>query len=58
MGYKVPDVLLSGNHEEIRKWRRRSALLNTLKNRPDLLKTTILSEEDQKLLKEIEEELK
>jgi tRNA (guanine37-N1)-methyltransferase len=57
MGYKVPDVLLSGKHEEIRKWRRKSALLNTLKNRPDLLKTTILSEEDQKLLKEIEEEL-
>ncbi len=58
MGYKVPEVLLSGNHELIRKWRRKSSLLNTLKNRPDLLKTANLTEEDKELLKEIEKELK
>lgn len=37
MGKKVPDVLLSGNHEEIRKWRHKAALELTKKNRPDLL---------------------
>lgn len=38
MGEKVPDVLLSGNHAEIEKWRKNSALETTLKKRPDLLK--------------------
>ncbi|MGH9326817.1 MAG: tRNA (guanosine(37)-N1)-methyltransferase TrmD [Terriglobia bacterium] len=36
-GLKVPDVLLSGNHQEIREWRRREALLKTSRQRPDLL---------------------
>jgi tRNA (guanine37-N1)-methyltransferase len=36
-GIKVPDVLMSGNHEDIKRWRRRSALEKTLRNRPDLL---------------------
>ena len=36
-GVRVPDVLLSGNHAEIEKWRRKEALKLTLKNRPDLL---------------------
>jgi tRNA (guanine37-N1)-methyltransferase len=36
-GWKVPDVLLGGNHEAIRKWRRQAALEKTAKNRPDLL---------------------
>ena len=36
-GWEVPEVLLSGNHEEIRTWRRRQALEKTLRNRPDLL---------------------
>jgi tRNA (guanine37-N1)-methyltransferase len=36
-GWKVPDVLLGGNHEEIRRWRRRAAVEKTNKNRPDLL---------------------
>ena len=52
----VPGVLLSGNHEEIRKWRKRQSLKATLEIRPDLLKSYALSEEDRKLLKEIEEE--
>jgi len=37
-GHAVPDVLLGGNHEEIRKWRHQTALAKTAKNRPDLLK--------------------
>ena len=36
-GWQVPEVLVSGNHEEIRRWRRRTALEKTLRNRPDLL---------------------
>lgn len=38
MGYKVPEVLLSGNHGEVEKWRREKSLEKTIKNRPDLLK--------------------
>lgn len=37
-GHKVPEVLLGGNHEEIRKWRRETALAKTARNRPDLLR--------------------
>jgi tRNA (guanine37-N1)-methyltransferase len=49
-GMGVPEVLASGNHEEIRRWRRRAALEKTLHNRPDLLDSAALSEEDKKLL--------
>lgn len=42
-GWAVPDVLLSGNHEEIRKWRRKKALEKTLRNRPDLLRRSSAS---------------
>ena len=35
---QVPEVLVNGNHDEIRKWRRRCALRKTLRNRPDLLR--------------------
>lgn len=52
-GKRVPDVLLSGNHEEIRKWRRKEALRKTLELRPDLLKETKLTEEDLRLIEEI-----
>ena len=51
-GHEVPDVLLSGNHNEIAKWRRKQSLGITWKNRPDLLKNMKLSIEDDKLLKE------
>jgi tRNA (guanine37-N1)-methyltransferase len=54
-GMQVPEVLVNGDHNEIRKWRRRSALQKTLRNRPDLLRDAELSEEDRKLLSEIEE---
>jgi tRNA (guanine37-N1)-methyltransferase len=49
-GISVPEALMSGNHEEIRKWRRQRALEKTLRNRPDLLEGATLSEEDNKLL--------
>jgi len=53
-GMEVPQPLASGNHEEIRRWRRRTALLKTYRNRPDLLQSAPLSEEDRELLAEIE----
>ena len=53
-GNPVPDVLLSGNHQQIRRWRRREALRRTLQRRPDLLQGTVLSQEDQALLQEIQ----
>jgi tRNA (guanine37-N1)-methyltransferase len=49
----VPEVLFSGNHDEIRRWRRRTALEKTLRNRPDLLYAAALSEEDKRLLAQI-----
>jgi tRNA (guanine37-N1)-methyltransferase len=52
-GLGVPEVLASGNHEEIRRWRRRTALEKTLRNRPDLLDESALSDEDKKLLAQI-----
>ncbi len=55
-GMPVPEVLVNGNHDEIRKWRRRCALRKTLHNRPDLLRAATLSEDDRKLLREIERE--
>ena len=53
-GMKVPEVLVNGNHEEIRRWRRRSALEKTLRNRPDLLDPDKLSDDDRALLAEIQ----
>jgi tRNA (guanine37-N1)-methyltransferase len=49
----VPDVLLSGNHGEIRRWRKREAVARTLERRPDLLVDATLDEEEQELLREI-----
>jgi len=53
-GMAVPEVLMNGNHDEIRRWRRRRALEKTLRNRPDLLDPAALSEEDRKLLAQIQ----
>ncbi|HZM09654.1 MAG TPA: hypothetical protein VFC15_05530, partial [Candidatus Limnocylindrales bacterium] len=53
-GMSVPEVLMNGNHDEIRRWRRRRALEKTLAYRPDLLLGAELSKEDRKLLEEIE----
>ena len=51
-GEKVPSVLISGHHENIRKWRRKQSLLITKKRRPDLYKNIKLSKEDIKILKD------
>jgi tRNA (guanine37-N1)-methyltransferase len=49
----VPDVLLSGNHADIRRWRKREAVSRTLARRPDLLVDAVLDEEEQAILKEL-----
>ena len=53
-GWDVPEVLLSGNHEEIRRWRRKKALEKTLRNRPELLDSAFLSSDEQQFLKTLE----
>jgi tRNA (guanine37-N1)-methyltransferase len=51
---KVPDVLLSGNHAEIRRWRKREALSRTLDRRPELLDAADLDEEERRILRELQ----
>jgi tRNA (guanine37-N1)-methyltransferase len=53
-GWRVPDVLLSGNHADIARWRRRESLRRTLERRPDLLKDADLSDIDRAALEEME----
>jgi tRNA (guanine37-N1)-methyltransferase len=53
-GLSVPEVLSSGNHEQIRRWRREQALRKTLRNRPDLLEGAALSAEDRSYLRSLE----
>src|SRR5262249_37940277 len=55
-GMRVPEVLSSGDHAQIRRWRRRKALEKTLRNRPDLLDRIDLSTEDLRLIEAIREE--
>jgi tRNA (guanine37-N1)-methyltransferase len=57
-GWKVPEVLLSGNHALIERWRRKESLRRTLRRRPDLLAKAQLTDEDRILLQEIENEEK
>ncbi len=52
-GRRVPDVLLSGNHEMIRRWRLKQSLARTLARRPELLEARPLSPEEQELLAEL-----
>ena len=54
---EVPNVLLSGNHEAIKRWRLKQSIVTTFKKRPDLLKQRKLSKDEQKLLDEYLEEL-
>jgi tRNA (guanine37-N1)-methyltransferase len=56
-GLPVPEVLVGGNHEQIRKWRRRKALEKTLRNRPDLLENETLSREDRELIEELRQKI-
>ena len=55
-GDKIPDILYSGNHQAIEKWRRKQSLKLTQKHRPDLFQKKALSKEDKKLLNEIDDE--
>jgi tRNA (guanine37-N1)-methyltransferase len=57
-GDKVPDVLLSGNHAAIRRWRKREALARTYARRPDLLASASLDDEERELLRELVAEQK
>lgn len=52
-GWKVPSVLLSGNHQKVKEWRRKKMLEATLRKRPDLLETLKLNRENERLLEEI-----
>ena len=52
-GYRVPDILLSGHHEKIRKWRKEQALRATLEKRPDLLENADLDEEAREILRRL-----
>ncbi|MGA9585427.1 MAG: tRNA (guanosine(37)-N1)-methyltransferase TrmD [Terracidiphilus sp.] len=55
-GLRAPDVLMNGDHLQIRKWRREQQLRKTLKNRPDLLEKAALSEDDRRILEAIHRE--
>ena len=57
-GKKVPEVLLSGHHKNIEKWRREQSLIRTLERRADLLEKAELSKEDKEFLKKVEIERK
>ena len=55
-GLRVPEVLVNGDHQQIRRWRREQQLRKTLANRPDLLEAAALSAEDRRLLDAIQNE--
>src|SRR5215469_17880413 len=55
-GLRVPETLLNGDHQQIRRWRREQQLRKTLANRPDLLEAAALSREDRALLQSIRSE--
>ena len=57
-GSKVPEILLSGNHKEIEKWRRKQSLLRTLIRRPKIFANKEISKKDLSLLKELEKNFK
>lgn len=52
-GWKIPGVLISGNHQKIREWRKKKKLENTFKKRPDLLETAKLSREEEEMLEQV-----
>jgi tRNA (guanine37-N1)-methyltransferase len=55
-GQEVPEILLSGDHEKIRVWRRTESLRRTSEKRPDLLKRAKLTEEDRRILEKLKQE--
>jgi tRNA (guanine37-N1)-methyltransferase len=56
-GMKTPDILLSGNHAEIERWRRRRAIEKTLRRRPDLIEGRVLSEDERREIEDILREI-
>jgi tRNA (guanine37-N1)-methyltransferase len=54
MGYKVPDILFSGNHNNIKRWRRFMSLMRTKRLRPDLFERFSLTDEDKKIISQLE----
>jgi tRNA (guanine37-N1)-methyltransferase len=52
-GLRAPEVLMNGDHAEIRRWRREQQLRKTLKNRPELLERAALSAEDLRMIEEM-----
>jgi len=58
MGFSVPKILLSGNHQEIERWKRIESIKMTLDRRPDIIEKTMLSKEDKKILKKLKGERK
>jgi tRNA (guanine37-N1)-methyltransferase len=57
LGMRVPEVLLSGNHAAIARWRRREQLKRTLQRRPDLLATARLTDADRRILDELRRDM-
>jgi tRNA (guanine37-N1)-methyltransferase len=56
-GMEVPEILLSGHHKNIEKWRRRQSLIRTLERRPELLENVELTKEDKRVLREVYDKL-
>ncbi len=54
-GVEIPEILISGHHANIEKWRRQKSLEETYKKRPDMLESAVLTEEDKKYLRSISE---
>ncbi|HCL04310.1 MAG TPA: tRNA (guanosine(37)-N1)-methyltransferase TrmD [Lachnoclostridium phytofermentans] len=54
MDQKVPEVLLSGHHANIEKWRREQSIIRTLKNRPELLEEAVLSKKEEQFLEQLQ----
>ncbi|OPX90306.1 MAG: tRNA (guanine-N(1)-)-methyltransferase [Pelotomaculum sp. PtaB.Bin013] len=52
-GMVVPDVLMSGHHEQIRLWRRRQSLLRTMASRPEIMEQAVLNNEDKEIIKKV-----
>lgn len=53
MGRKVPEILLSGHHANIEKWRREQSIIRTLERRPELLEEAVLSKKEKLFLEEL-----
>ena len=56
-GKEVPEILLSGHHANIAKWRREQSLIRTVKKRPDLLETAELTVKERQFVERLREEL-